>query len=105
VNEIVAIRSAGEDVEIELSNSRPFPARALHPVLCIEGALASESSRHPDGDMHTIVFTLAREGFDAAEDRALVTVQHGVCSENLMDLRPYWDLWVFGPLDKGILDA
>jgi hypothetical protein len=55
--------------------------------------------------MNTVIFTLTREEFDGAMDGALVTVQYGACSEDLTDLRPYWGLWIFEPLDKGILDA
>jgi hypothetical protein len=103
--EIVAIRSVEAGVEIELSTTRAFIPRALQPVLCIGGVLTSSLSRHPDFDGHLIVFTLTREEFDAAMDGALVTVQHGMCSEDLSEARLYWGLWIFEPLDKGILDA
>jgi hypothetical protein len=104
-NEIVAIRAAEDGVEIELSTTRPFPARALYPILCIGGVLSSSLSRHPNGEATAIIFTLTREEFDAAMDGALVTVQHGACSEDLSEARLYWDLWIFEPLDKSILEG
>jgi hypothetical protein len=62
-------------------------------------------SRHPDGSLNTVIFTLTREEFDRTKDGDLVTVQHGGCTEDLTQLRPYWDLWIFGPLDKSLLDS
>ena len=104
-NEIVAIRTVNGGVEIELSSTRPFPIRALYAVLCIGAALESPQSRHPDGSLNTIIFLLTREEFDRTRDGDPVTVQYGGCNRDLTDMRPYWDLWIFGPLDKSLLDA
>jgi hypothetical protein len=46
---------------------------------------------------------LTQEEFDSIEDTSLVTVQHGdQCLLAYLDqMRFFWDLWVFGPLEAG----
>jgi hypothetical protein len=104
-NHIVAIRSVEAGVEIELSSSRAFAIRALYPALCIGDALESPLSRHPADSLNTIIFSLTREEFDRTRDGDPVTVEYGGCNREITEMRPYWDLWVFGPLDKSLLDA
>lgn len=102
-SEIAAIRAVGPDIEVELRSTRPFPVRALAPVLCM-GSQESWVARLPgDGDLHTLIFTLTAGEFALTQDGDPVTLEHGGCDRSLDDQRLYWDLWVFGPLDKGLL--
>jgi hypothetical protein len=99
-HEIVRVEAVGAQVEIELFSTRPFPVRALFPILCV-GTQAFPRSRLADGgSLNTLIFTLTREEFDSIEDTSLATVQHGdQCLLNLDQMRLYWDLWIFGPLE------
>jgi hypothetical protein len=101
-NEIAALRTRDEGIEIELFSSEAFPVRALIPMLCI-GGFETVQHHHPDGDLNTIIFLVARDEFEALEDGELVTVQYGFCNPTLQGA-PYWDLWIFEELDKGRLD-
>ena len=46
---------------------------------------------------------LSEEEFARTNDGDLVTIQHGGCREELEHLVLFWDLWVFGPLHRGLL--
>jgi hypothetical protein len=104
-NEVVAVRRINSGIEIELYSDMPFPARALFPVLCI-GMEGFVLSRPPDdGDFHTIIFLLSEEEFARLRQGDPVTIQYGGCREDTSDLRPFWDLWVFGPFDRTLLEG
>ncbi len=99
-HEVVRIERVGDDVEIEVFSTRPFPARALFPILCIGTRSTFRSRGGPNGGPNTLIFTFPREAFDAIEGAQLVTVQHGdQCLEDLDWQRLYWDLWVFGTME------
>jgi hypothetical protein len=93
-NAIVALRVAGrQNVEIELSSPRPFQAQDDQLVLEI-GALQSARSRHPQGDLTRVVFTLDARDFAAASNSDRLLVRYA-----LSDARQ----WDFGALDKSLL--
>ncbi|MGH7378462.1 MAG: hypothetical protein ACREKK_13735, partial [Candidatus Methylomirabilales bacterium] len=103
-NKIVSIRSVAAGIEIELYSSMPFPARALQAVLCI-GDLPGfwQSRAGAGGRMNTLIFTITTEEFARTRTGDPVAVEHGGCERSPDDMVPYWDLWEFGPLDKGLL--
>lgn len=104
-NRIADIRRVNGGIEIELFSPAPFPARALYPVLCI-GDQGFVMSRHPNsGTQTTIIFSLGEEEFALTSNGDPVMIQYGGCEREIEDMRPYWDLWVFGPLDRSLLNA
>jgi len=102
VNEIVRVEQVGGEVEIELSTTRPLIPRALIPILCI-GTQDFNRLRHPEGRLDRMIFTLTPEEFDGLDDRSYVAIHHGdQCLLTFLDqMRLYWDLWIFGPLEGG----
>src|SRR5690606_6646892 len=79
-------------VQIVLSSPRAFPAGGAMPVLHI-GEHEFRLSRYPlDGDLHTLIFTLTPEQFDAVRDDDAVIVQYDGTSPDRV--------WSFGPLEK-----
>lgn len=80
----------GPAVELELTSSRPFPAMGSPPVLHIGSREFVISRYRPDGDLHTLIFTLTPEELDATREGDPVVVRYP--SPELV--------WSFGPLRK-----
>jgi len=96
-HEVVRIEPSGDEVEIEVFSTRPFLPRALAPILCIGTQAFTRSGSLQNGSLNSLLFTLTREEFEAVQDPALITVQHGdQCFLDLDQPTLYWDLWVFG---------
>jgi hypothetical protein len=93
-NSIVALRSAEDQtIELELLTEDPFQARDDQLLLQI-GELRSTRSRHPDGALARVVFSLDRGSFAAARDGAPIVVTYA--SNGARE-------WQFGPLRKAQL--
>lgn len=102
-SEIVALRRIDGEIEIELFSTAPFPVRALYPALCI-GNDSFERSRSPlDGNLSVLIFSLTEAEFEGLEDGGPVSIRYGGCQREIAELRPYWDLWLFPPFDRGLL--
>jgi hypothetical protein len=63
-------------VEIALTSVQPFPVLGEIATMHV-GTRSFTISRHPGGDLRTLVFTLTVQEFDALEDGAEVWVQYG----------------------------
>jgi hypothetical protein len=99
VNHVDSIQAVGSNVEITLSSSRKFPARAMRPVLAI-GSQRFELSRYPDdGQMGTLIFILTASEFQALTDGSAMSVDYGDGAEPGSP----WGPWSFGALDKSLL--
>jgi hypothetical protein len=85
-------------VEITLTSVRKFPVLGELAVLRI-GSRSFTLSRYASGDLHTLVFTLTVDEFDALDDGAPVSIQYG--SSNAPP--PAGRSWRFGPLRKRCL--
>ncbi len=104
LNKVVGIRVVGEEVEVEVFSLREFPHRALFPILCI-GDQAFERSRGPDdGSLNTLIFSILVEEFAQTRTGDPLTVQYGYCEPNFEERELYWNLWVFGILDKRMME-
>jgi len=103
-NQVAGIRTVADGIEIEVFSLHEFPARALFPILCV-GDQSFPISRSPeDGSLNTLIFSLTAGEFAAARTGDSLTVQYGYCEPDYEDRWLYWDLWVFGVLDKSLLD-
>jgi hypothetical protein len=80
-------------VDIELSTARAFQAQDDHLVLYL-GNVQSVRSRHPDGDLTRVTFTLDARDFIAAADGEPLLVRYA--TSNARE-------WDFGALDKSLL--
>jgi hypothetical protein len=95
-NFIKSIKRTQSGVEIELYSSRPFPVRALPPVLHI-GSKEFLLSRNPDdGSLNILIFKLTPTEFNQINTGDPVTVQYG------SDIATA-DRWDFQRLDKSLL--
>jgi hypothetical protein len=103
-NEVVSIRTVNSGVEIELFSTEPFPARALFPILCAGAHEFWTSRSGADGSLNTLIFSLTAEEFAATRTGDRLSVQYGYCEPDYDQRTLYWDLWVFGVLDKSLLD-
>jgi hypothetical protein len=65
------------EVQIELYSSAPFEPKGELPVLSIGGRDFLVSGYGPNGDLHTIYFTLTAEEFRQLKDDDAVTVRYG----------------------------
>ncbi|WP_437983363.1 cellulose binding domain-containing protein [Sorangium sp. So ce117] len=93
-NAIQSVRRSGSDaVELTLTSSEFFDLRATNLVLTV-GAERITAARHPNGDLHTVQFTLPRAAFDRLAAQEPVTVDYGPGSSVA---------WDFGHLDKTAL--
>ena len=63
VNLVETIQKGPGGVQIQVTSSRPFPVRALPPVLQIGSHRFSRSVRPPDGDLDTLIFLLEHQEF------------------------------------------
>jgi Kelch motif protein/galactose oxidase-like protein len=93
-NSVVALRAADNRVvELELLTAEPF--RAQDDQLLLElGNVQSTRSRHPDGALSRVIFTLDAPAFAAASEGARIVVRY---ASN--DARR----WEFGTLQKSLL--
>lgn len=93
VNTIKSINPVAATVEIEVHSTKPFPVRALPPVLKI-GDKRFRMSRPPkDGSLHTLVFSLNASEFAQLHDGDPVVVLYGAAESP-------GERWNFGRLDK-----
>jgi hypothetical protein len=100
---IVSIRQVGSSdalggqpgIEIRLFSEDEFPVRDELMVLQI-GVRQFFLSGYPNGDLNTVVFTLAEEEFAALSCGEPVVVQYGIA--------PSDEVWQFGNFDKTIRD-
>jgi Kelch motif protein/galactose oxidase-like protein len=93
-NSVIALRAAENRlVELELLTREPF--RAQDDQLLLElGDVQSTRSRHPDGALSRVIFTLEAPAFAAARDGEPIVVRY---ASN--DARR----WEFGALQKSLL--
>jgi hypothetical protein len=93
-NRLVGLRAVdSRHVDVELSTAQAFQAQDDQLVLYI-GGLRSPRSRHPDGDLTRVVFTIEARDFVAAPDGERLLVRYAA-----NDTRE----WDFGVLDKSLL--
>jgi hypothetical protein len=91
-NAIGALRTTagGRSVEIELTAGEPF--RVGGDMLVLDaGHRASVLSRHPNGNLRRVIFTIEKSTFDSLADGASLEVRYRSGAG---------DSWHFGPLDK-----
>jgi hypothetical protein len=70
----VSVRRLGSTVEIEVSAKKPFPDRAMPPILVV-GNQAFGRSRNPaNGRLDTLIFTLEAPEFDGLAEGAEVSL-------------------------------
>jgi len=93
-NTLVALRPIdGGRVEIELATHTAF--QALDDQLVLEiGDVRASWSRHPDGDLSRVIFSVPMADFVAARDGDALRVRYAT-----HDIRQ----WRFGALDKSRL--
>lgn len=84
-------------VDITVTSAREFPVAGMLAVLRI-GSQSFTLSRYVGGDLHTLVFTLTIDEFDALDDGASVSVQYGSGNP-----APPGRSWSFGTLRKRCL--
>jgi len=63
-----------DTVEVEVMASRPFPDRAMPPVLVIGDRAFGRSRNPPDGRPDTLIFTIDARDFEALADDSEVTI-------------------------------
>jgi hypothetical protein len=101
-SESTRIQSIGRvpaGVEIEVNSTRPFPVRALRPVLKV-GGREFLISRYPDDGRHdTIFFLLSESEFSDLPDGAEVVIQYDRGA--VTHPRSHWQA---GELDKTLLE-
>jgi hypothetical protein len=90
-NRVLSLRLVEQSrVEIELASEQAFQVKN-DPLVLSLGALQTLRSRHPDGDLRRIVFSLDLASFLGLAERAALRVRHA--SNDALT-------WEFGPLDK-----
>jgi hypothetical protein len=93
-NNVVGLRALQDGgVEIELATGEPFRAQDDQLVLTL-GELGTGQSRHPDGSLSRVVFTLDGPTFNNARDGAPLLVRYA------SNTARQWD---FGALNKAAL--
>ncbi len=105
INTQTRIQTTEEGVEIELTSSRPFPVRALPPVLRI-GERDFWRSRNPDdGRLETLIFLVPAEDFEALETATPLSGFFALGRDGTTAVpEPGGDVWDFGPLQRDLLD-
>jgi hypothetical protein len=97
MNVIKSIKTTPSGVDIEIYSSRPFPVRALPPVLRM-GSKEFMISRNPeDGSLNSLIFTLTPTEFAQVSTGDPVVVQYGA------GMAPE-DRWDFPRLDKSLVN-
>lgn len=90
----------GPAIEVEVTSPRPFPVMGVSPVMRIGGREFLISRYPPDGDLHTLIFTLSLQEFEATRSGEPIFVQYGR-SGGPGAPAPRPDLiWSFGRLQK-----
>jgi hypothetical protein len=92
-NRILAIRAVQGRIDVELASLERFQVRGDRLVLVLADVQSSRS-RHPDGDLTRVIFTLEVAEFASVPNGTRVLVRYGA-----NDARE----WDFGPLDKAML--
>jgi hypothetical protein len=95
-NDVRDIRRRDGRIEIELFSNRPFPARALFPILCIGNTEFTRSGPGENGSLNVIVFTLGEEEFAATRSGA-ASIYYSCREEER-------DRWLFLDYDKSLLE-
>ena len=95
-NDVRAIRRRDGRVELEFFSNRPFPARALFPILCIWDTEFTQSGHGENGSLNVLVFTLSEEEFAATRSGA-VSIYYSCREEER-------DRWLFLDYDKSLLE-
>ena len=95
-NAVVSLKTAnsGRSVELELSTGTAFVPHADLLVLDVAG-LRSSVSRHPNGNLSKVVFSVDKAEFDAIPDGETVRVRYQ---------KGFGNEWEFGSLDKSRLN-
>jgi hypothetical protein len=93
-NSVLALRTVeGRKVELELLTQQPFLAQDDQLLLEL-GNVRSTQSRHPDGALDRVVFTVDAQAFASVRNQEPIEVRY-----NSNDSRR----WAFGPLEKSRL--
>ena len=95
-NDVRDIRRRDGRIEIELFSNRPFPARALFPILCIWDSEFTQSTYGENGSLNVIVFTLTEEEFAATRSGA-ASIYYSCREEER-------DRWLFLDSDTSLLE-
>jgi hypothetical protein len=95
-NRVVSMRRAeGGDVVIELSTQTPFKVGDEQLVLSV-GAIRSVRSRHPEGNLQKVAFTLPGSSLLGVAQNETLRVSYGTSE--------VWT-WDFGALDLSLLES
>jgi len=95
-NDVRDIRRRDGRIEIEFFSNRPFPARALFPILCIGNTEFTQSGYGESGSMNVLVFTLTEEEFAATRSGA-VSIYYSCREEER-------DRWLFLDYEKSLIE-
>jgi hypothetical protein len=93
INIITAVNVGDAGIEVHLQSSRPFPVRAMPPVLHIGSESFNRSFRPEDGDLKSLVFLLSTKEYAHFRGGEPVRVVYG----RGVSPREQWD---FGTLHK-----
>jgi len=94
VNLIQGIHKGPEGIQVELTSSRPFPVRAVPPVLQVGSHEFGHSLRPSDGSLNTLIFLLEHREFAQLRPGDPTYVTYG------QDASPL-ERWDFGGFQKG----
>ncbi len=78
INSVEAIEFGATDVEIHLKSSRPFPVRAIPPVLQIGPTKFNRSLRTRNGDLNRLIFLLLPKEFAHLQTGEPMSVVYGL---------------------------
>lgn len=110
-NAMTRIASTESEIQIEVTSTRPFPVRALRPVLKIGDREFARSRRPQDGRLDTLIFLLPENAWGELVDGAPTSVFFALSLENLEGggVRSVPErsrsVWNFGGFDKNLLDG
>jgi hypothetical protein len=97
VNTVTRIERVSDGVEIEVTSSKPFPVRAIPPLLRVGDHVFGRSRSPADGSLNTLIFMLSDAEFAQTSNGDRVSVAYGRAD-------PREAGWDFGVLDKSALD-
>lgn len=92
INSIENIEIGRNGVEIHLKSSRPFPVRAIPPVLQIGSKSFDRSKRAEGGELNSLIFVLSSKDFSHLQPADPVRVIYGRGESP----KQQWDFGVFG---------
>ena len=95
-NDVRDIRRRDGRIEIELFSNRPFPARALFPILCIGSTEFTQSGYGENGSLNALDFTITEEEF-AATSSGAASVYYSCREEER-------DRWLFLDYEKSLIE-